>query len=316
MIRDFDDRLSEFLAEEGQRVVLRAPSLDEAVGRLAPRLALGSQRVPGRLVAVLAAVLLMVAALGSAVAVGNGWLRLPVVVDTPSTQNPDVGFEVQLHYYTSEGGMSGVLKRVPAPTRIHARLPAGWVSTGSGITSAAGQPGSIDVSFWTVDAVFIEPCNAQGLDGADPPMMRTLEGLTEALTLWWSADTREMWAGNPPPDLPRPTRPDEETVSGFRARHLELQIPDTVDLEQCHGGRYVTWRNADNVERRHSPGEVSRLWIVEVGRDQDMPPGHVPATSTPLLVIDATSSGRTAPGALRELEELIESIRIEAPEVP
>ncbi len=270
-----------------------------------------------RLVLLVAVTALMMAALGTAIAAGSGWLRLPLVVDAPSIQNQDEVFEVQLHYYTSEGAVTGVLARPAEPARIRARLPAGWVSTGSGISSQSDGPGRIHVSFWTVDAVFIDPCDAQGLDSADPPMMRTLEGLTGAFTLWWSADTRdEWWAGNPPRDLPRPTRPDDETVSGFRARHLELQIPDTVDLEQCSGGRYVTWRNPNNVERRHSPGEVSRLWIVEVGRDQDTPPGHVPGTSTPLLVIDATSSGRTAPGALQELDELIESVRIEAPETP
>ena len=318
MTRDFDDRLSEFLAEEGRRAALGAPSLEEAVGRLAPRLAPDSRRAPERLVAVLAAALLLAAALGSAIAVGNGWLRLPLVIDTPSIQSQDeVVFEVPLHYYTTQGGFTGGVARVAEPTGIHARLPAGWVSTGSGVTNGPEEPASpIAVSFWTVDAVFIEPCNAQGLHGADPPMMRTLEGLVEAFTLWWSAETRDNWWANPPPDLPSTTRPIETTVSGFRARHLELHIPATVDVNSCTGGRYATWRNADNVERRHGPGEVSRIWIVEVGLDQRTPPRTVPLTSTPLLVIDATSVGDASSEALRELEELIDSIRIAAPEIP
>ena len=311
MTPDFDDRLRAFLADEGRRASLNAPSLEEAVGHLAPRLVPKAQQIPRRLLVILAAALLTAAALGSAIAIGSGWLRLPLVIDTPSVRSEDEPvFEVALHYYDRESP-SGPVVRVPEPTRIHARLPAGWVSTGAGVTNEPEEPEPpIAVSFWTVDGVFIEPCKAQGLDGADPPMMESLDGLVDAFTLWWSPDTRdERWA-NPPLDLPSTTRPADMTVSGFRARYLELRIPRTFDVESCSGGRYATWRNADNVERRHAPGDVSRLWIVEAGQ-ADLVPGL--GASTPLLVIDATSLGEASPEALRELEDLIDSIRIDPP---
>jgi len=89
-------------------------------------------------------------------------------------------------------------------------------------------------------------------------------------------------------------------------------MPDSADTDECTGGRYATWRNADGVVRRHAPGDVSRIWIVEVG-----PPrgggGIVPGTSTPLLVVDAASRGELSPEALTELAEIIDSLRIEAP---
>jgi hypothetical protein len=60
---------------------------------------------------------------------------------------------------------------------------------------------------------------------------------------------------------------------------------------------------------------------VEVGPSPDLYPAPsgfetcCPSEpSTPLLVIDATSNGEVSPQALRELDELIDSIRIEAPE--
>lgn len=228
-------------------------------------------------------------------------------VDAPSIQSQDeVVFEVALHYYTTTGG--GVA-RVPEPTRIHAQLPDGWVSTETGITNEPEGPDApIAVSFWTVDAVFTDPCDPDDSDRADPPMMQTLDFLAGAFTAWWSREAREnVWQ-------PIPTRVVDSTVSGFRARYLEIRIPATVDMDRC-GGRYVTWRNADNAERRHAPGDVSRLWIVEVGPDQGLSPNQGPTTSSaPLLVIDASSAGEVSPEAQRELEDLIESIFIEAPE--
>ena len=38
MIADNDDRIRAFLADEARRAVAAAPSFDEAVGRLAPRI--------------------------------------------------------------------------------------------------------------------------------------------------------------------------------------------------------------------------------------------------------------------------------------
>ena len=216
-----------------------------------------------------------------------------------------------LHHYTDyshEGRFGGLVSRVPEPTRIHAQLPDGWVATDTGITNGPEGPESrIAVAFWTVDAIFLHPCDAEDGDKADPPLMESLDSLAGAFTGWWSADDRDdEWQ-------PIPTRVTDATVSGFRARYLELRIPATVDMDRC-GGRYVTWRNADGAERRHAPGEISRLWIVEVRPDQGTAPSQGPRTSMPLLVIDATSMGEDSPEALRELDELIGSIRIQAPE--
>lgn len=251
-------------------------------------------------------------------------LVLPVAIllvscggDASTATTAPTVFETALHYYTTDEGMTPVA--VPEPTRIEARLPDGWESSGSGVTRDAGDgpDPAVAISFWAVDAVFIEPCNAVGPHGADPPMMRSLDGLAEAFTLWWQGDAlNEWWAWNPPPDLPSTTHPINTTVSGFHARYLEVRIPETVDVESCQGGRYATWRNADDVERRHGPGEVSRIWIVEVGQPSEFGSNRflpMPATSIPLLVIDASSVGEPSPETLAELEDIIASLRIEGP---
>jgi len=314
MTTDVDDRLRDFLADEGGRSTLAAPSFEEAVGRLAQRLAPRAQRTPRRLMVILAAALLTAAALGSAIGIGSGWLRLPLVIDTPSIPtNGDAVLEVGLHYYTREGGVQGIVARVPEPTRIHAGLPEGWASTGSGLTSEPDEPErALAISFWAVDGVSTAPCTDVG-EGADPPMMRTLDGLAEAFTLWWTGGApSEMWPAGPPPGQPRTTEPTSTTVSGFRARYLEVRIPGMVDTGECPSG-YATWRNADGVVRRHGPDDVSRIWIVEVGPPDLVYGNGVPQTPSPLLVIDASSGGEPSPEALAELADIIDSLRIEPP---
>jgi hypothetical protein len=80
-----DDLIRTFLADEGRRAVAAAPSLDEVAGRLAPRVGGRPSGASQRLIVLLAATLLLVAALGTAIAVGSGILRLPLVTEDPTS---------------------------------------------------------------------------------------------------------------------------------------------------------------------------------------------------------------------------------------
>jgi hypothetical protein len=258
---------------------------------------------------ILAAALLTAAALGSAIAIGSGWLRLPLVIDTPSIPG-ETTFVVAGHYYDAPRGTTVLVRE---PTQVHARVRDGWTSSATGMIrepTADGEP-ALAVSLWAVDAVSVNPCDPLGRFSADPPMMRSLDGLADAFTAWWQGGASELDAGVDAARLPRSTDPVATSVSGWRARYLEIRIPDTAAIADCDS--YVTWRNADGVERRHQPGDVSRIWIIEVGppRGGRGPRYHYP--STPLLVIDASSRGEPSAEALAELEEIIDSLRIEAP---
>jgi Tol biopolymer transport system component len=90
MNTDNDDLIRAFLAEEARRAVAAAPTLDQAVDRLTPRIAGGPSRASRRLTVLLAATLLLVAALSTAIAVGSGILRLPMVID-PDEPSVDLG---------------------------------------------------------------------------------------------------------------------------------------------------------------------------------------------------------------------------------
>ena len=98
------------------------------------------------------------------------------------------------------------------------------------------------------------------------------------------------------------------TASDLPARYVEVRIPDDFDTDECLGGRYVTWRTVAGVERHHQPGEVSRIWVVEVGFPSSL--GYL-SGSYALLVIDATSHGEPPPEGLAELADPIDSLRIE-----
>lgn len=77
-----DERIRAFLADEARRVTASAPSLDEAVASLAPRIERRPTRGSRGLVVLFAAALLVVA-LSATVALGSGLLRLPPDSDVP-----------------------------------------------------------------------------------------------------------------------------------------------------------------------------------------------------------------------------------------
>jgi hypothetical protein len=90
-----DEPIRSFLAEEAVRRAVDAPTMDEAVTRVAMRLGKRDTVGPTRQMAILvAATLLLVATLSVATAVGSGVLRLPFIetIDTPPVIGP-TGYE-------------------------------------------------------------------------------------------------------------------------------------------------------------------------------------------------------------------------------
>ena len=133
-----DDLIRAFLADEARRAVTAAPSLDQAIRRLAPRLEGRPTRASRRLIALVAATLLLVAALGTAIAVGSGILRPPLVIDDPA----DLGiFEPVAGriLYGDRSGIWSVDAAAPADPATSVELfseglrltPLGWSSDGT-----------------------------------------------------------------------------------------------------------------------------------------------------------------------------------------
>ena len=164
-----DDHIRSFLADEARRAMAAAPSFDEAIRRLAPRFGESSSGASRRLVVLLAATLLLAAALGTAIAVGSGLLRPPLLVD-----HPDLGiFEPAAGRVLSvdNDGLWAVDPDAPSPvsTRVRVELggtgtagyqPHGW--SGDGTELMFGLPGQLFVLH--ADGSATEVTQALGLD--------------------------------------------------------------------------------------------------------------------------------------------------------
>ena len=86
-----DSEIHAFLADEAQRAVAAAPSLDAAIGRLAPRVQGRPSGTSQRLVLLFAAATLLALTAGSAILVGSGILKLPVL---PESSVPRLAYEL------------------------------------------------------------------------------------------------------------------------------------------------------------------------------------------------------------------------------
>jgi hypothetical protein len=184
--------------------------------------------------------------------------------------------------------------------RVTFEVPAGWSGNGSGILKGGGNPpGGLAMAPWTINRVYIEPCRTTGAESrgdlADPPLMRTLDGIGIALSDWWGG------AG----DSPLATKPTNATLAGMPGRYVEVRAPKHLDFATCDGGEYTLWVDESGGRRSvQGPGELDRAWMVDViGSDSQTPGG--------LVVIDAASLPGTSAKDLAELQSIVDSMKIE-----
>jgi len=174
-------------------------------------------------------------------------------------------------------------------------VPAGWSASGTGIVKdGTGGPA---VSVGTVARVYIDPCHwetsAYGV--ADSPLMRTMGGLADALSMWWLPDAPVEPGYEPPPFGPIATEPIDVPRYGQFGRYVQLTIPDDVVLADCDRGEYRIWEDLDGRARlARGPGEEIQLWVV------DYEPG--------LLLVDASVLPRTSEADRAELVQLLFSL--------
>jgi hypothetical protein len=96
---------------------------------------------------------------------------------------------------------------------------------------------------------------------------------------------------------PIATMPRSTTLWGYPAWSLEVLIPSGFDLTACDGGQLVLWDSGNGQVRASlGPGELSRLWVVDVDGEP--------------IVIDAASVGASSDD-LAELQAVIDSVVIE-----
>ncbi len=136
-------------------------------------------------------------------------------------------------------------------------VPVGWNSfEGFAVQSLSDTPRELAVSVWNVVDVYANGCHWLG------PMIHpgaTVDELAAVL------------AARP---LRNATAPVAVRLGGYQGKYLEWSVPVDANFSDCDGSLFKTWSGAAGDRYQQGPGQVDRLWILDVE-------GH-------RLVIDAT----------------------------
>ena len=204
--------------------------------------------------------------------------------------------------FVAVAAQAGMTRIVPAgpttPVRVRVTLPNGWskASDAMYVKPERDTPVGLSIGAWRLDHVFTFPCRWSGRDFADASLMGSAAGQAQALSDWWGQDANAPVLSNSRL-APLASKPASATIAGFPAWYVEVLIPSDLDFSQCDGGQLVLWETADgSVRYGLGPTEQHRLWVVEADGQ--------------LIVIDAASSLVASAAEDRELQAIIDSIKI------
>lgn len=163
-------------------------------------------------------------------------------------------------------------------------VPDGWSSIDGWGVNLGGEDEAewAGITFWSVDEVYAHPCQW------DVPLLDpapTVDGLASALA---AVPLREA------------TTPVDVTLDGYRGKRLDWSVPADMDFSTCdadsEGTGFFSWTGSGAASLRYQqgPGQVDRLWILDVGGTR--------------LVIDAMSMPGTGDATIAEMVGIVESI--------
>jgi len=168
-------------------------------------------------------------------------------------------------------------------TRITVVLGDGWMraSDGSFGKATGADQSHITIGAWSLRRVHVFPCRWSAGIFADAQLMRTAEGQAQALASWWGQDPG-MPADSNAPIAPIATRPRPTTLAGYPAWSLEILIPSDFEMAACDGGQVIFWESGTgDVRFGLGPGELVRLWVVDVDGQPIVIEGSTLLTGSP-----------------------------------
>lgn len=175
------------------------------------------------------------------------------------------------------------------PARVSLTVPDAWDAFENWAVLKGGKDsGRMGIGFYRVHDVYGDPCHWNGL--APVSVGPTVSDLVAAMATF--ADRR-------------PQTPVNVRISGYPGVMVEWSVPDDADFSSCDSGQYRSWTKSNWAEtdfgiRFHqAPGQVDRNYIIDVAGVR--------------LVIDAYYLAGTSAADIAELEQMVESIQIEAP---
>ena len=196
-------------------------------------------------------------------------------------------------------GMNELIPAGRIPVRVTMTLPAGWTRLNASVFTRADRARegpSASISAWSLMHVNVFPCRWSADIFADDDLMRSAPGQAQALASWWGQDPG-MPANSNAGVAPLATRPEATTLAGYPAWYVAVLIPRALEFAQCDGGQVVLWHTQTG-EAKHSvgPGELSRLWVVDVSGDP--------------IIVDV-STMRDSQATAADVEALVGSIGFE-----
>jgi hypothetical protein len=162
------------------------------------------------------------------------------------------------------------LTSIPGVT-IEFTVPDGWDQPG--IEGAFNGPTGSEtgVSFWTVDALYADPCSADPMVG--PTVGPTAVDLADALASMVNTEVTQP--------------PTDRSIGGTPGRSVGFMVPDSCEL-------FAPWPNPTNLVM--PPGAEAEVWVAESGGTR--------------LVVLAHAWPEANAESRAELDDIVESITV------
>jgi hypothetical protein len=196
-------------------------------------------------------------------------------------------------------GKTHLIPTGPTPARLTVNLPGGWEGAGPNLYLKRDPSGPVGLSIgaYSIQHVNTFPCRWASDSFTDTAYPPTAAGLALALSAFWGQDPNQVPFFSNATIAPVSSRPRPTTIGGHSAWYVEVLIPSVLDFSQCDADQLVLWESADgSVRYGLGPGEIDRLWVVDV---------H----GAP-VVIDAALPLLASPSDTAELQAVIDSVVI------
>ena len=251
------------------------------------------KRSNGTLIGVAAAALLVIAGIVAIGLLNEPPVAAPATTMVTTTDAPATTTTV----VTTTTALAGTteMELHPAGLGLDATLtlsvPDGWTNIGWGVGKGSGYF-PMFIGYWYVENVFGNRCDSAGAL-IDPVPGPNIDDLTAAFV--------EAWG-------PYATAPVDATLGGWSGKYMVLTVPTPSD--ECPSVNMNGWMetgatpiaSGGEVSRYYRAyGQVDEIWILSVDRGRNR------------QVVHASYAPGTSADDLAELQEVIDSTRIDLP---
>ncbi len=205
----------------------------------------------------------------------------PTAEVTPEpTQDPTSDPTQRTHVLSAPG--DPVVVRVTVPASGWTSDPGGGVLASSGGVDAPEGAGIITFVEDEGYRVYGDPC--EWSTTMPDAAVTTVDELVAALSAQASRDASAAV---------------DITLDGYTGKSITLHVPDDADFAACDEGTFASWGTRDEDPSRYhqDPGQIDKLWIVDVDGQ--------------LVVIDTAYYAGTPQDVVDELDVIVESATFE-----